>query len=360
MVDFLLAKNQFRTNYKATFLWDSNGYAHIDERVARCSTLIVNTDSFRKPNGECKMKIEDYPLPPHTRIRAYAPTSKIKGVGCCLLLMLLLALSPLSVTACSDPCVEYDRLSAMGESFDLRPDAREIRDSCMNPVTEKLSGMTEWDGTRWLVKQTQWKYGGRMTKYRIESERNMEGLQYMATSPDSFAYSWTPKNGSDSIGNIVLGNYSIYSYVEITHATIARNGTDKFHVVVKGKYTGERELGDLTKLAVFQPLPQYLKDNKTEVFHPVRCRVNGQVSYTVENGDNFVCRFAMRANIDMDKFKMMRGRFKSDDETMMSIIGSSGIQNDMRRAFFSNGTGANETKEWREFLKVADFGTVLQ
>ena len=68
----------------------------------------------------------------------------------------------------------------------------------------------------------------------------------------------------------------------------------------------------------------------------------------------------MRANIDMDKFKMMRGRFKSDDETMMSIIGSSGIQNDMRRAFFSNGTGANETKEWREFLKVADFGTVLQ
>ena len=29
LVDFLLAKNQFRTNYKATFLWDSNDLAPI-------------------------------------------------------------------------------------------------------------------------------------------------------------------------------------------------------------------------------------------------------------------------------------------------------------------------------------------
>ena len=268
----------------------------------------------------------------------------------------------LSLTACSDPCVKYDELSAMGESFELRPDAQEIRDACMNKVLSKLVDMTEVDGTKWMTKQTQWKYGGQMTKYRLDSERIMEELNYMATSNEAFAYRWTPKEGTSLIRNLVLGP-STYDYAEITSATVVRKGENKFHVIVMGNFKStSKQLSDLTKIAVFPPMQQYLKKNTREQARQLLCKVNGHVSSTVADGDHFVCRYSMRAEIDPNAITSMRTH-KTDEEVMQTIFESTLIVNDknpMYKGYFGAGQFSSELTDWREFLKIAEFGTVLQ
>ena len=77
--DFLLARNRFRTNYKATFLWDSNAVRHIvqERRQTRCPWDIPCLICPQVPAINCRKRtramnnaheaLKRFPLSPHPK-----------------------------------------------------------------------------------------------------------------------------------------------------------------------------------------------------------------------------------------------------------------------------------------------------